>query len=224
MSVLLEGRGDQSVTGLLERLLQEDLGITNLREVCGKKALKSLFTIEWDDLRVNRESALEWAPENEGLIGDLQLNGYSQHLCNRAYLYSFYSHLRFDHKLLCIDSRATRLLGLQCLELQNNCIECLEHLPPNLKQLYLRNNCLSSVSLNIQCKGLQSLSLPYNRLDTQSLLSLVQLFPASSPSTSPTTASPSSTYPPTTWPTSPSCASSPSKATPWPCTSTTPPS
>lgn len=125
MTTLLQEQPHETLTGLLDKLFLEDLGMTNLKDNCGKKALKSLYSIEWEDLRVNERAAMEWAGENRELMEDLRLNGYSQHTCNRTYLYSFYTSLCFHRQLLSIDQRATRLLSLQTLELQNNRIASL---------------------------------------------------------------------------------------------------
>jgi Leucine-rich repeat (LRR) protein len=119
----------------------------------------------------------EWSPDNLALYDLILQNGMAEFICNQEYLYEHYQQLAFRNmKLRNIDLLTLRFGNLRTLDLSQNLIATLEHIPANCKELCLDFNQLRAISFS-QPHQLQFLSVSHNPLNDSSLPRLVSAFP-----------------------------------------------
>jgi hypothetical protein len=101
----------------------------------------------------------------------------AEFICNREYLQEFYQSLLLpSQNMHIIDSRTLLFSNLKTLNLAQNSISCLEHLPPHCLQLFIDFNCLSSFQLKNK-HPLQLLSASHNDFADQDISCLPHTFP-----------------------------------------------
>jgi len=66
---------------------------------------------------------------------------------------------------------------LQVLNLSFNKLETLQHIPPNLKELSIAANSLSSISSNLSVPSLIHLGISYNKISDSELAKICNSFP-----------------------------------------------
>lgn len=101
----------------------------------------------------------------------------AEFICNREYLLEFYQSLLLPAQgIKQIDSPAQLFTNLKTLNVSENSISTLTHLPPNCLELYIDFNNLSSIQINKK-HPLQLFSASHNQLSDQHIACLPQTFP-----------------------------------------------
>ena len=97
-------------------------------------------------------------------------------ICIEDYLVNFFETLYFKRLgVTALDPILLRFEHLRILNLSFNKIQKIEHLPPNLKELYLTGNLVENVEG--KCDSLIHLGLSYNRIRNYSLFDIAELYP-----------------------------------------------
>lgn len=75
-------------------------------------------------------------------------NGMAEFICNKPFLYEFYTSLAFIGKgIKVIDHDSAKFSQLKTLNLSENKISTIEYIPSTLKELYLDFNIINDIQL-----------------------------------------------------------------------------
>ena len=170
------------------RFIREEIGITHLQELPAKPSFEErlekvelmIERAEFDDdkLQQDETSLVQYSDEAVELKSILKKIGPQKDICNKKYLTRFFETFYLKKAgIECLDPHIEHFTNLQVLNLSFNKLETVEHLPPNLKELHLAANSITSIRPTRICESLIHIGLSYNKLGSDQISTICANFP-----------------------------------------------
>lgn len=171
------------------QFIREQIGIGHLYDLRNStktfeerlaKVELMLQRAEYDDdkLQANEAALGNFSDEAIELAGIVKKIGKQKEVCNKEYLTKFFETFYMKRQgIETLDSNIEQFTNLKVLNLSFNKLETVQYLPPNLEELHLAANSISSFKPSLRLESLVHLGLSYNQISDCELSNLVNSFP-----------------------------------------------